>query len=313
VDASAIAASAEESACDEDASVTTKGQGLARFGYRSTQPVGVVPGYGGEGGKPMLGTAMAASGAAISPDMGYHSRPGVAALLAIFNVRLGWWTGNPRNRKTWKEYAPSIYYLLAEMFGETNDDAKYAYLSDGGHFENLGLYELVRRKVRFIICSDAAADGRFQFEDLGNAIERCRCDFGVEIKLSAQLDLMAGETSPFRAGHYSIGEIKYPGQKQKGVLLYLKSSLTNDEPSDVLGMRASDQSFPHDTTAQQFFTESMFEAYRALGQHMMEGVLTRHLDAATAKGPHEKAVALYESLRSAYVKEQKQTSLRAAM
>ena len=294
---------------DEDASAP-----FAHYGYRSTQPSpdGAVEGYGGPGGAPTVGSAMAASGAAASPNMGYHSRPAVAALMAIFNVRLGWWTGNPRSRSTWNQYAPSIYYLLAELFGQANDESSYVYLSDGGHFENLGLYELVRRRTRFIICSDAAADPHFTFGDLGNAIERCRTDFGVEIKLSAQLDLQPSLTPPFRAAHYAIGEITYPGQTATGTLLYLKSSLTEDEPSDVLGMAATDAAFPHDTTANQFFKESMFEAYRALGQHIIEQVLERHLpDSEVQKAARNQALPtpsdlpardrvaiLFESLRA---------------
>ena len=195
--------------------------------------------------------------------------------MAIFNVRLGWWTGNPRNPTFWKEYAPGIWYLLAELFAHTTDSDRYIYLSDGGHFENLGIYELVRRRVRFIICSDADADPSFAFQDLGNAIEHCRADFGVEIHMHAQQDFKLSDQPPFRLAHYALGEIFYPGQEAKGILLYVKSSLTNDEPADVLGKRAADPAFPHDTTANQFFNESMFESYRALGEHMMDYVLTR--------------------------------------
>lgn len=292
----------EKPAFDKDTDVSQSPRESSLFGYRATgekteylpaenaqtaagagdeevaagQPVKVVlrEGYGGCGGKPYIGTAMAASGAAVSPNSGYHTRPGVAALLAIFNLRLGWWTGNPRNPKYWKRYAPSITYLIAELLGLTDDHSKYVYLSDGGHFENLGLYELVRRKVRFIICSDADADPSFTFTDLGNAIDKCRRDFGVEIHVHAQRDIAAEGGKGFRSGHYAIGEIVYPGQTAIGYLLYIKSSLTNDEPSDVLGMKAQDAAFPHDTTANQFFNESMFESYRALGEHMIDVILT---------------------------------------
>ena len=92
--------------------------------------------------------------------------------------------------------------------------------------------------------------------------------------MRAQRDIAAEGGKGFRSGHYAIGEIVYPGQAPKGVLLYIKSSLTNDEPSDVLGMKAQDTAFPHDTTANQFFNESMFESYRALGEHMLDFVFT---------------------------------------
>jgi hypothetical protein len=145
------------------------------------------------------------------------------------------------------------------------------YLSDGGHFENLGIYELVRRRVRFIICSDADADPAFSFGDLGNAIDHCRRDFGVEIEIGAQHSIKAAKLEGFRDAHYAVGTICYPGDKTPGLLLYIKSSLTSDEPSDVLGMKAQDKDFPHDSTVtNQFFDESKFESYRALGQHMMD-------------------------------------------
>lgn len=273
VNQTSMPAQPEISMSDDDSAARKRSPRANLYGFRSTLRDNKVPGYGGEGGKPYVGTALAASGAAASPNMGYHTRPGVAALLAIFNVRLGWWTGNPHNPRTWNKYAPGIWYLLNELLGKSSDRDRYVYLSDGGHFDNLGLYELVRRRVRFIICSDADADHAFSFEDLGNAIQRCRRDFGVEIRLQAQQDLSPALIPPYRKAHYAIGEISYPGQQAKGILLYLKSSLTDDEPSDVLSRRAQDNAFPHDTTANQFFTDSAFEAYRALGEHMMNIIL----------------------------------------
>jgi thiosulfate reductase cytochrome b subunit len=272
VDPVARLAQPEAPAPDFDTDAVKRPTDANLYGYRRTGPQNGTPGYGGVGGAPYIGTAMAASGAAASPNMGFHTKPGVAALLAIFNVRLGFWTGNPRNPRTWNRYAPGIWYLVSELLGRANANDHYVYLSDGGHFENLGLYELVRRKVRFIICSDADADPTFTFGDLGNAVERCRADFGVEIRIEAQLDMKLQAEPPFRIAHYAIGTINYPGQPS-GLLLYLKSSLTNDEPSDVLGKRASDSAFPHDTTANQFFEETMFEAYRALGEHMVDVML----------------------------------------
>ena len=268
---------------EEDGGATRKLHGYA---YRSTRPndkkreeAGYIPGYGGDGGAPLIGTAMAASGAAISPNWGYHSSPAVAALLTLFNVRLGWWTGNPRHRDHWDKYAPSILYLLSELTGNATDAGKFVYLSDGGHFENLGVYELVRRRVRFILCSDADADPDFEFQDLGNAVSACRRDFGVEIKLGAQSSITLSK-EPFREAHFAVGEIIYPGQPQRGFLLYVKSSLTSDEPADVLAMRSEHPDFPHDTTLNQFFDEQIFESYRALGEH----IVTSLIDKSGAKG-----------------------------
>jgi hypothetical protein len=298
VDSKSEPSSTEQPMSDTDEVARTRKTKTTKYGYRSTRgDEAEVPGYGGKGGKPFIGTAMAASGAAASPNMGYHTKASVAALLAIFNVRLGWWTGNPRNPNTWDQYAPGIWYLFAELMGKATDSDRYTYLSDGGHFENLGLYELVRRRVRFIICSDADADHAFSFEDLGNAIEKCRCDFGVEIKLHAQLNMAPADLIPYRKEHYAVGEISYPGQAATGLMLYLKSSLTNDEPPDVLGRRAQDSAFPHDSTANQFFNEAAFEAYRALGDHMMSIVLSRARVDKLQGSSRDRVHALYHNLR----------------
>ncbi|HEY6348986.1 MAG TPA: hypothetical protein VI636_06210 [Candidatus Angelobacter sp.] len=278
-----------------------------KYGYRGTgkyTPDGVPrdPAYTGHGVGPSVGTALAASGAAVSPNWGYHSSPAVAALLALFNIRIGWWTGNPRHNRGWCKYAPRPQYLLYEVAGSIGDDDQFVYLSDGGHFENLGVYELVRRRMKFIIACDADADPDYGFEDLGNAIEKCRRDFGVKIDMRGVFDVRPGKAATaesdnkkpddgnsaarwefalrkpdFSRSHSAVGLITYPqrdlsGKPTQGVLLYIKSSLTGDEEADVLSQHLSNPAFPHDTTLNQFFNETQFEAYRALGQHMFESI-----------------------------------------
>jgi hypothetical protein len=149
------------------------------------------------------------------------------------------------------------------------------YLSDGGHFENLGIYELVRRRCRFIIACDAGQDGAVTFGDLGNAIEKCRADFGVDIEIDLDQVRPAGGTR-FSGSHCAIGTIGYDRQNPNepaGTLLYLKSTLTGDEPADVLRYGSLNPLFPHQSTADQCFDESQFESYRALGEHIISTVL----------------------------------------
>jgi hypothetical protein len=135
-----------------------------------------------------VGTAVAISGAAASPSMGYHSSPPLALLLTLFNARLGWWLGNPgpKGDSTYESEGPALAFLplFYEMFGLTTDENSYVYLSDGGHFENLALYEMVRRRCRFIVVSDAGCDPDFEFEDLGNAVRKISLDLGVTIEFS---------------------------------------------------------------------------------------------------------------------------------
>jgi len=224
-----------------------------------------------------VGLAVATSGAAASPNMGYHTSPTLAFLMTVFNVRLGWWLRNPRWPEVWRNSRSglSLRELLSELLGMTTDDRAWVYLSDGGHFENLGVYELVRRRCRFIIACDAGQDGHVAFDDLGNLIEKCRADFGVDIDID--LDRIRLELDGrWSAWHCAVGTIYYDrlsSDTPPGTFLYLKSSLTGDEPADVLRYAAQHVSFPHQSTADQFFDESQFESYRALGSHIASSVL----------------------------------------
>jgi len=212
-----------------------------------------------------LGTAMAISGAAASPNMGSHSESALAFLMTLFDVRLGWWLGNPGKSK-WLRGSPDLGFLclLKELFGAASDESEYVYLSDGGHFENLAVYELVRRRCKLIVACDASCDPGYTFADLHNAMERCRTDFGVEIiRVTQHLVPQNGRVDR----HFDLGRIRYtPGKESDdGVLVYLKPAVKESDPEDLLGYCRSNQAFPHDTTADQWFDEERFENYRNLG------------------------------------------------
>jgi hypothetical protein len=229
--------------------------------------------YGGELGL-TLGTAMAISGAAVSPNMGYNTSPGVEFLMALFNVRLGWWLPNPRYNKRYWHSSPlfALYPYCMEMFGLTSETKQWVYLSDGGHFENLGIYEMVRRRCRVIVVSDAGCDPDYTFDDLGNALRKVWIDLGVRIEICG-LDRLKKRfkkrpTPATPAPYWAVGRIRYNAadhEGEDGWLLYLKSGLHGTEPMDVLSYALSHPSFPHEPTANQFFTESQFESYRRLG------------------------------------------------
>jgi len=254
-----------------------KANNITKFAFRPTEKYGYVP------NGLYVGTAMSISGAAASPNMGYHSVPSLALLMTFFNVRLGFWAGNPRNNNTWTHPGPKVglLQLLRELSGLTNDNAKYVYLSDGGHFENLGVYELVKRRCRFIVACDAGADPDYSFDDLGNAIRKCREDIGVEIEVdTTPLIPKSNGTNGDKNGgrkqttqHCVVGTIHYDmadPEGEKGIFVYIKASLTGDEPADVLNYQTGHTTFPHQSTADQWFSESQFESYRRLGQHIVE-------------------------------------------
>jgi hypothetical protein len=241
----------------------TRRHSVRRAGYRPTVDFA----YAGGGGIG-LGTAAAISGAAASPNMGFHSAPATAFLLTLFNARLGWWVGNPRYRGTWRNASPTLglAYLTKELFGSTDNRTRYVNLSDGGHFENLGLYELVRRRCHFIVAVDAEQDKGLTFNGLAGAIRKCRTDFGVVIDVDID---RIGKSDAQGGGHCAIGRIRYPEPGHcTGWLLYLKASLTGDEPPDVTEYSTRQSEFPHQSTGDQWFDESQFESYRALGYHI---------------------------------------------
>jgi hypothetical protein len=239
---------------------------LERHGYRPTDQYRPVK------GGISLGTAMAISGAAASPSRGAGTTPAMAFLLTVFNVRLGWWIGNPRHSRTWNRLGPTLglWPLLTELFAQTGERSRYVYLSDGGHFDNTGIYELVRRRCRFIVASDSGADPKPIFDDLGSAIRKCCTDFGVDIDLDVTSLQPDPETRRSKF-HFVVGKIRYdrvePGAAP-GLLLYIKSSLTGDEPADCVNYAAEHPEFPHESTADQWFGESQFESYRKLGEHI---------------------------------------------
>ena len=246
-------------------SLNGDGGHLERHGYRPTDQ------YRPTEGGISLGTAMAISGAAASPSRGAGTTPAMAFLLTVFNVRLGWWIGNPRHSRTWNRLGPSLglWPLLTELFAQTGERSRYVYLSDGGHFDNTGIYELVRRRCRFIVASDSGADPKPIFDDLGSAIRKCSTDFGVDIELDLSTLQPDPETRRSKF-HFVVGKIRYdrdPGAAP-GLLLYIKSSLTGDEPADCVNYAAEHPEFPHESTADQWFGESQFESYRKLGEHI---------------------------------------------
>jgi hypothetical protein len=224
-------------------------------------------------GGPRMATAVATSGAAMSPNWGFHSSPTMAFLLTIFNVRLGLWIRNPRHKRfrlRARHSNPSspwfgLFYLAAELFGMVNDEAAFVYLTDGGHFENMGLYELIRRHCSTIVICDSEQDGDLTFQGIGMAIRKCRIDHGAEITLPLS-DLEPVGDSEECAQHCIPGTVRY-SNGTVGQILYIKSAYTKDLPADLINFRKENPTFPNTSTADQWFSESQFESYRRLGQH----------------------------------------------
>jgi hypothetical protein len=241
-----------------------------------------------------LGTALAISGAAISPNMGSLTIRPLSLSLAILNIRLGYWLRNPRwivgNRPLFKRlFDIRSFLLFKEMFSFISEKSRTVYLTDGGNIENLGVYALLKRQCGLIIAVDAEADPTMSFGSFLKLERYARIDLGIVIDDlpwqairqqtlsvdSALDDDSKGQGAPLQpvAGpHCAATEIQY-GPNKRGILFYVKASLTGDESDYVLDYKRRNPDFPHETTGDQFFGEEQLEAYRALGFHIVMSAL----------------------------------------
>jgi hypothetical protein len=231
------------------------------LGYRPTNEFGGPKGIS-------LGTAMAISGAAANPNMGFYSTPDRAFVMTLLNVRLGWWLGNPKFPKPWRREGPfpALKPLVAEMLLLTRETSSFINISDGGHFDDTGVYEAVRRRC----CTIFLVDVNTTHENVARMIRKVRIDFGVAINL--EHDLVE------RGIPGQVYLIEYPACKKdpvarSGVLVRVYPALEPEKfkgglPADVLNFAKGDPAFPADQLANQWYGEAQFESYRKLGRQI---------------------------------------------
>ena len=236
--------------------------------------------YGGKDGQPTLGQAISVSGAAASPNMGYHTSPVVAFLMTLFNARLGWWFPKP-DPKGANSPSPgfSLRYLVAELFGLADDRSKFLSISDGGHFENLAAYELIKRRCKVVIAGDAECDAALKFEGLGTLIRMCQVDFNTRIDIDVRA--IAADDSGWSHSRCAVGRIHYEGDQEpkEGILIYIKASLAGHEDTAIQQYKSSHITFPHESTDDQFYGEDQFESYRLLGKDIASATFSPALPA----------------------------------
>jgi len=244
--------------------------GSARTGFRRTETY--------RSGTLTLGTSVAISGAAASPVMGSQTpSTAVSMLMALLNVRLGYWLPTPSG-PDWR--APQArfwpFYLLREFFSHTAETGRYCYVTDGGHFDNTGAYSLIERGCRLIVLTDCGADPEVVFDDLANLVRRCRIDFGTQITFD--LHPFSRETVAKDRRHFVVGSIAYssahlkalgyrnPTPGLEGTLIVVKPTLVAELETDVNRYSQMNSRFPQQSTADQWFDEAQFESYRRLGE-----------------------------------------------
>ncbi len=221
-------------------------------------------------------TAVGMSGAAVSSAMGRFNYGSTKALLALANVRLGMWMPNPRfvpvgNLPENPGYPRRrLSYLVKEMFGVYDAEDLYLYITDGGHWENLGLVELLRRRCTEIVCVDASGSNSTSFGTVAEAIILAAQELGASIELpyeALRAGMVDGRVSRTVPRDCAMGLITYADGRM-GVLWYLKASITEDSPSRLHSYKEKNDIFPSDPTSDQVFDTEQFEVYRLLGKHV---------------------------------------------
>jgi hypothetical protein len=267
-----------------------------------------------------LGTAMAISGAAVSANMGASTIPPLRFSLTALNVRLGYWLPNPgtlKDRKCFAKLRANIgpLYFAVESLGVLAENYMNVYLTDGGHFDNLGLYELLKRRCKVIIAVDAEADPPLNFDSLIRLHRCARIDLGVRIEVpwhdiqrrsreitNKKPDALPDNREGCHGPHVAIGRIDYTNEDY-GVLIYIKSSISGDESDLILDYHRRNPDFPHETTTDQFFGEEQFEVYRALGFHVTENFFNGRDRAGMLKtGKEDWPVMVRRALRRLNIK-----------
>lgn len=232
-----------------------------------------------------LGGALAVSAAAVNSQGGHTIPRAARALLSFLNLDLGVWLRNPKMARDgdlrFRRY-PHFWssYARKELLGSNSENDTLIFVSDGGHHENLGLTALVERDCELVICLDAGADPEWTCADLARAARLLRIDGEWEL---SGLDL--DQVRPKKKGQGSVKDRtpaspvaigtftrEVGGRRTLATLVYVKVGLTKDLPFDVREYAEANPTFPQQTTADQFFDEAQFEAYRIVGERLAECV-----------------------------------------
>ncbi|HEV7401325.1 MAG TPA: patatin-like phospholipase family protein [Chthoniobacteraceae bacterium] len=256
-----------------------------------------------------LSSWMSISGAAYGTGTGRTTGFATSLLKALANVRLGYWWdtslergGRPgvAHHNFWRALValvPKFFrmqsLLLAEFVGGFRGPSqRFWYLSDGGHFDVTGLYELIRRQVPFIIAVDGDEDSEFSWPGTAELKRTVASDFGATFDFIEPTGLSDAGLPPWIAGwlktaglgsreqigkpggrHAILARVTYTGSARVSWILILKASLTGDESIDILANQKVHPAFPFEPTSNQFFDEAQYDSYRALGEHVALGAL----------------------------------------
>jgi hypothetical protein len=228
--------------------------------------------------------AVSISGAAVAPEMGKMTRAPLRFLMALANVRLGVWLPKPsvveeaddekgtKARLQRRFKPPSLSLLLREAYGSTPQKATDVYVTDGGHYDNLGLVELLKERCQWIWCIDASGDQISTFTTIGQALAIAQAELNVTIDVKPRDDMAPTEGSDFVKAPWCKGTITYPPngkEPTEGTIVIVKAGVPEDAPWSVGYYQAAHNTFPCDSTLDQLYKAERFDAYLALGRFSM--------------------------------------------
>lgn len=232
-----------------------------------------------------LGAWIAISGAAVAPGLGKSTRSGIAALLMMSGIRLGyWWDSHGMGGQPAAPRVGKYGQLLSELLGRFDGDRRQDwFLSDGGHFENTAAYALLREECEVIVVADCGADPRYAFGDLENLVRKARIDLQAEITflrprqpdrdLPAVFGSLNELASPDSEACLALARIDYRRTGRSGYMIIVKPNMSNGAPVDLVNFKSDNPLFPQEPTTDQSFSEAQWESYFQLGQ-----TLGRNLD-----------------------------------
>jgi predicted acylesterase/phospholipase RssA len=230
-----------------------------------------------------LATAIATSGAAVAPHMALLSVSAARSLLSFLNIRLGYWVKRPpvQDQPLGSGGRPGARMLLRETFGfGMHENSDWLMLTDGAHLDNSAIYELLRRRCKFIVAVDASAGESGTFGNVLTLVRHAMIDLGVHIRANLD-DLRPDPETGLAPAHGVLCDINYPkvgdAPAAKGVLLVIKLSMTGNENELINAYRLAHPEFPNQSTLDQFFDEHQFEAFRQLGVHSAQSMLSEAL------------------------------------
>lgn len=274
--------------------------------YCGSERVGFCPTEDYMDGGVNLDDAVALSGAAVS--VMHIKNPLIVLVLFLTNMRLGQWLENPSGNSLFGSVLGRFSRLLPVSplrlllnYSRPGETRSFTFVADGGHFENLAINELLKRRNRVILAMDAGADPSYKFEDMIRLARWARMRHGISLVpldpdqtpaediaqlspkeswLQESHDATAENIrNRWSKKHFVVWRIIYPSDCEtegpsEGLLIYMKSTLTGDEPFELIKYQYDNLEFPHDSTSDQFFDPPRFESYRLLGNHIAESAIT---------------------------------------